>query len=180
MEFPIISLCQHMSQSTTVSGRNLNGVGFLLSSSFSVSYSSSLMYVFSALIQLTKQHNIASNMKNFDKFSTIFTEISKQLSSCMNRSIRDTNLWMYFYAISCAKFQFSCGILKMVGPKMQDFCPRINMLKGNSFKTILRWIMVGQKVPKSYFQSEFSMSKIDLYNMTLAPPPQCRSIEFII
>ena len=26
--------------------------------------------------------------------------------------------------------QFGCGILKMVGPKMQDFCPRINMLKG--------------------------------------------------
>ena len=28
------------------------------------------------------------------------------------------------------KCQFGCGILKMVGPKMQDFCPRINMLKG--------------------------------------------------
>ena len=28
-------------------------------------------------------------------------------------------------------------------------------------KTILRWIMVCQKVPKSYFQSQFSMSKID-------------------
>ena len=33
--------------------------------------------------------------------------------------------------------QFGCGFLKMVGPKMQNFCPRINMLKGNSFKTIL-------------------------------------------
>ena len=28
------------------------------------------------------------------------------------------------------KCQFGCGILKMVGPKMQVFCPRINMLKG--------------------------------------------------
>jgi hypothetical protein len=27
--------------------------------------------------------------------------------------------------------QFGCGILKMVGPKMQDFCQRIDMLKGN-------------------------------------------------
>ena len=27
-------------------------------------------------------------------------------------------------------YQFGCGILKMVGSKMQDFCPRINMLKG--------------------------------------------------
>ena len=26
--------------------------------------------------------------------------------------------------------QFGCGILKIVDPKMQDFCPRINMLKG--------------------------------------------------
>ena len=31
------------------------------------------------------------------------------------------------------KGQFGCGILKIVGPKMQDFCPRINMLKGNFF-----------------------------------------------
>jgi hypothetical protein len=30
--------------------------------------------------------------------------------------------------------QFGCGILKMVGPKMQDFCPRINMLIGIFFK----------------------------------------------
>ena len=30
--------------------------------------------------------------------------------------------------------QFGCGILKIVGPKMQDFCPRINMLKGIFFK----------------------------------------------
>ena len=56
--------------------------------------------------------------------------------------------------------QFGCGILKMVGPKMQDFCPRIDMLKRNCFKTILQWIMVYQKVPKLYFQSQFSMSKI--------------------
>ena len=34
--------------------------------------------------------------------------------------------------------QFGCEIFKMVGPKMQAFCPRINMLKGNFFKTILR------------------------------------------
>ena len=29
------------------------------------------------------------------------------------------------------KCQFGCGISKMVGPKKQDFCPKINMLKGN-------------------------------------------------
>ena len=84
-------------------GRNLDGLGFsLLNSSFSVSYSSSVMYVFSESIQLNKQQKIASNMKNFDNFSTIFTEISKQLSFCMNRSIRDTYHWIYYYAISYA------------------------------------------------------------------------------
>ena len=57
--------------------------------------------------------------------------------------------------------QFGCGILKMVGPKMQVLCPRINMVKGHCFKTILRWIMFCQKVPKLYFQSQFFMSKID-------------------
>ena len=29
--------------------------------------------------------------------------------------------------------QFGCGILKMVGPKLKDFCPGIDMLKGNCF-----------------------------------------------
>ena len=56
--------------------------------------------------------------------------------------------------------QFGCGILKVVGPKMQDFYPRINMLKGIFFKKIFLWLTVRQKVTKSYFQSQFSMSKI--------------------
>ena len=42
--------------------------------------------------------------------------------------------------------QFGCGILKMVGPKMQDFCPRINMFKGIFFKKILRRLTVRQKL----------------------------------
>ena len=29
------------------------------------------------------------------------------------------------------EYQFGCGISKMVDPKKQAFCPRINMLKGN-------------------------------------------------
>ena len=28
-------------------------------------------------------------------------------------------------------YQFGCGIAKIVGPKKQAFCPKINMLKGN-------------------------------------------------
>ena len=35
------------------------------------------------------------------------------------------------------KCQFGCGILKMAGSKMQDFFPKIDMLEGNCFKTIL-------------------------------------------
>ena len=34
----------------------------------------------------------------------------------------------------------------MVGSKMQDFCPRINMLKGILFKKILRLMPVRQKL----------------------------------
>ena len=30
-------------------------------------------------------------------------------------------------------YQFGCGILKMVGPKKQDFWSKINTLKGNQF-----------------------------------------------
>ena len=29
------------------------------------------------------------------------------------------------------RLKFDCGILKMVGPKKQDFGPKINILKGN-------------------------------------------------
>jgi len=39
---------------------------------------------------------------------------------------------------------------------MQDFCPRINMLKEIFLNNILRWIMV---------QSQFSMSKILFFNI---------------
>ena len=49
----------------------------------------------------------------------------------------------------------------MVGPKMQAFWPRIDMLKGNGCILRKRGAPVCQKVPKSYFQSQFSMSKID-------------------
>ena len=49
---------------------------------------------------------------------------------------------------------------KMVGPKMQDFCPRIDMLKGNRCILRIRGAPVRQKVTKLYFQSQFSMSKI--------------------
>ena len=45
----------------------------------------------------------------------------------------------------------------MVGPKKQNFWPRINILKGIFFQKIRRKIMVRQKVPKLYFQSQFSM-----------------------
>ena len=33
--------------------------------------------------------------------------------------------------LECLFMSVVCGILKMVGPVIQKFCPRINMLKGN-------------------------------------------------
>ena len=44
---------------------------------------------------------------------------------------------------------------------MQAFCPRIDMLKGNRCILRIQGAPVCQKVPKLYFQSQFSMSKID-------------------
>ena len=38
--------------------------------------------------------------------------------------------------------------VQMVGPKKQDFWPRINILKEKKNLWIRQWIMVGQKVPK--------------------------------
>ena len=49
----------------------------------------------------------------------------------------------------------------MMGPKMQAFCPIIDMIKGNCCILKIRGASVCQKVPKLYFQSQFSMSKID-------------------
>ena len=71
-----------------------------------------------------------------------------------------------------------CGILKIVGPRMQDFCPKIKMQKGNFFKTILWWIMVPQKVPKSYIQSQFSMSEMDIKEYQFRRPFFVKNIFF--
>ena len=38
--------------------------------------------------------------------------------------------------VVCLVMSVRFGILKMVGSKMQGFCPRINMLKGIFFKKI--------------------------------------------
>ena len=44
------------------------------------------------------------------------------------------------------KYQFGCGISKMVGPKKQDFWPKINILKGHHFILWIQWITVGQNL----------------------------------
>ena len=49
------------------------------------------------------------------------------------------------HAVNC-KYQFGCGILKMVGPKKQDFWPKINILKGNHCILRIRGAPVRQKL----------------------------------
>ena len=49
----------------------------------------------------------------------------------------------------------------MMGHKKQDFWLKINILKGNHCILRIRGAPVCQKVPKSYFQSQFSMSKVN-------------------
>ena len=45
--------------------------------------------------------------------------------------------------------------------KMQDFCPRIDMLKENRCILRLQGAPLHQKVQKPYFQGQFSTSKIN-------------------
>ena len=51
--------------------------------------------------------------------------------------------WINTVYSSC---QFGCGILKIVGPKMQAFCPRIDMPKGNRCILRIRGAPVRQKL----------------------------------
>ena len=44
------------------------------------------------------------------------------------------------------QYQFDCGILKMVGPKKQDFWPKINILKGNHCILRIQGTLVSQKL----------------------------------
>ena len=46
-------------------------------------------------------------------------------------------LWISSYGYASRyvyQYQFGCGILKTVGPKKQDFWPKIDILKGNHFE----------------------------------------------
>ena len=43
-------------------------------------------------------------------------------------------------------YQLGCGILKMVGPKKQDFGPIINIFKGNHYILRIRGTPVRQKL----------------------------------
>ena len=44
------------------------------------------------------------------------------------------------------QYQFGCGILKRVGPKKQDFWPKINILKGNHCILRIQGAPVRQKL----------------------------------
>ena len=46
--------------------------------------------------------------------------------------------------------QFGCGILKMVGPKKQEFWPKIKILKGNHCILRIRGAPVCQKLGINY------------------------------
>ena len=58
----------------------------------------------------------------------------------------------FYYILDFSKhsgtyqYQFGCGILKMVGPKKQEFWPKINLLKGNDCILRIRGAPVRQKL----------------------------------
>ena len=55
--------------------------------------------------------------------------------------------------------QFGCVILKMVGPKMQDFCPKINMLKGFFLKQSYDELWFVKKCQNRTFKVNFLCQK---------------------
>ena len=67
----------------------------------------------------------------------ICNSYTDETSHCVRATYKELSMFT-FIPMNCNEqgqySQFGCGILKVVGPKMQYFCPRINMLKGNSFK----------------------------------------------
>ena len=105
------------------------------------------------------------NLKTYRSWNTIWFQ------KIINILLDVTPIWSfdqvnsktltYWWWCALPKYQFGCRILKMVGPKMQAFCPRIDMLKGNRWILKIRGASVCQKVPKLYFQSQFFMSKIN-------------------
>ena len=52
------------------------------------------------------------------------------------RSSKEFAFWLFSHAFSHI-YLAAQNVSSIVGPKIQDFCPRIDMLKGNCFKTIL-------------------------------------------
>ena len=65
----------------------------------------------------------------------------------------------------------------MVGPKMQAFCPRINMLKGNRFILRIRGAPVRQKLGMILENKVVQKSlKTPLRNIKMAPKRVC--LEF--
>ena len=56
----------------------------------------------------------------------------------------DVRLWPF--PLGVYQYQFGCGILKIVGPKKQDFWPKINILKENHCILRIQGAPVPQKL----------------------------------
>ena len=64
----------------------------------------------------------------------------------------------------------SCGTSKMVGPKKQDFWPRINIIKGKKLKRFCRWMTVHQKVTHILKNFDFPfLGYFSLYKPCISP-----------
>ena len=78
----------------------------------------------------------------------------------------ETYIYLLFYRLHCTFsifFQFLLIYLSMSVwlRNFKDGGSKNQHAQRNFFKTILQWIMISQKVPKLYFQSQYSMSKIN-------------------
>ena len=97
--------------------------------------------------RIVQFHDLQSNIpevKADKELYTVFKKVQKVLTEMMKEKCPSEEDLMELYGkivVNCHQpyiGQFGCGNLKMVGPKMQDFCLRIDMLKRNYSKTILQ------------------------------------------
>ena len=115
-------------------------------------------------------HDLQSNIpevKADKELYTVFKKVQKVLTEMMKEKCPSEEDLMELYGkivVNCHQpyiGQFGCGILKMVGPKMQDFCPNMNMLKG-FFKQSCNELWFIKKCRNCTFKANFLCQKLVL------------------
>ena len=71
-------------------------------------------------------------------------------------------------------YQFGCGTLKMVGPKKQEFWPKINILKGKNCILRIQGAQVCQKLGMILGNKVVQILKLEKEKMLILGPPSLK------